>query len=203
MDQLTAALTRLRVDLDATGVAWALIGGLAVSVRAEPRTTRDVDVAVATADDDGAEALVRRLFDRGYRLVGHLERTDRARLAAVRLTPPHSDVLGIVVDLLFASSGIEAEIARTAEVLEIVPGLRVPVATTGYLIALKVLASAPDRPQDLGDARSLLLRAPSSEIRRAKDAIDLIVRRGFERGKDLRSELESLLEAAPSPDWRS
>ncbi len=33
------------------GLRWALIGGLAVAVRAEPRFTRDVDLAVAVADD--------------------------------------------------------------------------------------------------------------------------------------------------------
>jgi len=33
----------------------ALVGGLAVSARTEPRFTRDLDVAVAVPDDAGAE----------------------------------------------------------------------------------------------------------------------------------------------------
>ncbi|MBA3393554.1 MAG: hypothetical protein H0T89_12975 [Deltaproteobacteria bacterium] len=39
----------------------ALIGGLAVSARTEPRFTRDIDVAVAVADDESAEAIVPEL----------------------------------------------------------------------------------------------------------------------------------------------
>lgn len=36
MERLHAALAELKDDLDALGAHWALIGGLAVSVRAEP-----------------------------------------------------------------------------------------------------------------------------------------------------------------------
>jgi len=46
---------------------------------------------------------------------------------------------GIIVDLLFASSGIEPEITAAAEVLTVARGLRMPVARTGHLIALKLL----------------------------------------------------------------
>src|SRR5258706_9470243 len=44
---------------------FALVGGLAVSVRAEVRFTRDVDLAVRVADDADAERLMtdRRLQD--------------------------------------------------------------------------------------------------------------------------------------------
>jgi hypothetical protein len=38
-------------DLDALQVRWALIGGLAISVRSAPRFTKDLDFAVAVADD--------------------------------------------------------------------------------------------------------------------------------------------------------
>lgn len=46
----------------------------------------------------------------------------------------------MIVDLLFASSGIENEVVASADLLEVLPGLTVPVATTAHLIALKVLA---------------------------------------------------------------
>jgi len=39
----------------------ALVGGLAVSARAEPRLTRDVEVAVAVAGDAEAEPLMQAL----------------------------------------------------------------------------------------------------------------------------------------------
>ncbi len=49
--RLAEAFVRLQGDLKAIGASWALVGGLAVSARAEPRTTRDIDVAVAVGDD--------------------------------------------------------------------------------------------------------------------------------------------------------
>ena len=51
----------------------ALVGGLAVSARAEPRFTRDVDLAVAVVSDDEAERLVSRLVTRGYRISAQVE----------------------------------------------------------------------------------------------------------------------------------
>ena len=52
---LLASLTRLAQDLRQAQAQWALIGGFAVSARAEPRFTRDVDVCVWVEDDAGAE----------------------------------------------------------------------------------------------------------------------------------------------------
>jgi hypothetical protein len=49
VQRLREALIRLRTDLLASNASWALIGGLAVSVRAEPRTTRDLDVALSVS----------------------------------------------------------------------------------------------------------------------------------------------------------
>lgn len=44
MERPHAALEEPKDDLEDLGVRWALIGGLAVSAGAEPRTTRDIDV---------------------------------------------------------------------------------------------------------------------------------------------------------------
>jgi hypothetical protein len=71
--------------LDARGRAWALVGGLAVSARAEPRTTRDVDVAVAVLDDADAERLVADLRGAGFEVLATVEQRERDRLATVRL----------------------------------------------------------------------------------------------------------------------
>jgi len=62
---LETALRQIDTDLTEGGVAFALVGGLAVSVRTEPRFTRDADVAVAVADDPGAEALIHTLRRQG------------------------------------------------------------------------------------------------------------------------------------------
>jgi predicted nucleotidyltransferase len=173
-------------------VRHALVGGLAVSVRTEPRFTRDVDLAVAVASDAEAEALVASLVP-PYRLLATVEHEALDRLAAVRLgTGPASDE-GAVLDLLFASSGVEAEVVAGAEPLEVLPGITVPVASTGHLIALKLLARAPSRPQDEVDLRALVDVADRAELDRARSAVDLIEARGAQRGRALRSELEQLL----------
>lgn len=49
-----AVLRQAASDLEAIGARWAVIGGLAVAFRAEPRFTKDVDLAVAVADDQEA-----------------------------------------------------------------------------------------------------------------------------------------------------
>jgi hypothetical protein len=87
---------------------FALVGGLAVSVRAEVRFTRDVDLAVAAADDAEVEALVRDLAVSGYRAAVLVEHDRRQRLATVRLDSPG----GIAVDLITATCGIESEIVQ-------------------------------------------------------------------------------------------
>lgn len=47
-------------------VSLAVVGGLAVSVRTEPRFTRDLDVAAAVASERGAEGLVPALQREGF-----------------------------------------------------------------------------------------------------------------------------------------
>lgn len=100
----------------------------------------------------------------------------------------------VIVGLLFASSGIEPEIAQAAERLEITPGLVVPVATVGYLIALKILARDDvTRPQDLADLRALITSAAPHDLSVADEAVMLIEARGFNLDRDLRKALEDLV----------
>lgn len=58
MNSLQMLLQRISVLLEQRSQTWAIVGGLAVSVRTEPRFTRDLDLAVAVSDDQAAEALV-------------------------------------------------------------------------------------------------------------------------------------------------
>lgn len=191
MNQLEAALRLIADQLAHRGVAWAVIGGFAVSARTEPRFTRDVDIAVA--DDAAAEGLIRSLLADGYGLLATIEHDVTGRLATVRLASPFVGDAEVVVDLLFASSGIESEIAQQAERMEIIPGLTLPVATTGHLIALKVLARDDEkRPRDAADLRNLVAVASGEDRRLAREAVQLIEARGFCRDRDLRDALDSL-----------
>lgn len=192
---LEGVLHRIDADLTSVHVSFALIGGLAVSARTEPRFTRDADLAVAVANDAQAEALVHTLRTLDYRIESVVEQRAVGRLATVRLVrgpAPRAPV----VDLLFASSGIETEVVTEAEVLELLPRLSMRVATTGHLIALKVL-SRDDvaRPQDLVDLRALLRVAAEAELDRARRALALIAARGFHRGRNLIADLNGLLSA--------
>lgn len=112
MTALEAALRQICADLISTHHSFALVGGLAVSARTEPRFTRDADVAVAVASDAEAEALVRSLRVRGYAIEAVVEQQTVGRLATARVT--RSAVpMDPVIDLLFASSGIECEIVAS------------------------------------------------------------------------------------------
>jgi len=162
-----------------------------VSARTEPRLTRDADVAVLVADDRDAEALVRDLQARGWRIVAAIEQNVAGRLATVRLALAE-DVGGAVVDLLFASSGIEPEVVAAADWIEVLPGLTVPVARLGHLIALKVLARDDrTRPQDRVDLAALFARADAADLGQARESLALVTRRGFQRGRDLQAGLDA------------
>jgi hypothetical protein len=181
-------------ELDRLRCRWALVGGLAVSSRAEPRFTRDVDVAVAAEEDAQAEALVHSLQNRGFRAVAAIEQEAAGRLASVRLLPAHEGEESVIVDLLFASSGLEPELVAAAEGLEILPGLVAPVARVGHLLALKVLARDDlRRPQDIADIRAMLAIASEEELSLAASALELIEKRGFARGKMLLDEWKAIL----------
>ena len=192
MTSLESALQRIAADLARSGVDFALIGGLAVSVRTEPRFTRDADFAVAVAGDAEAETLIRSLRAHGYEVTALVEQEAVGRLATVRLALA-DDAEGPVMDLLFASSGIEQEVVAAAELIELMPGLRLKVARVAHLIALKVLSRDDlQRPQDLVDLRALLRTATAVDVARAREALTLITTRGFHRGRELVAQLESL-----------
>ncbi|MCL4809906.1 MAG: nucleotidyl transferase AbiEii/AbiGii toxin family protein [Thermoanaerobaculia bacterium] len=195
MTPLETALRAIAAGLDRRGLRWALVGGLAVSARAEPRTTRDVDVAVAVPDDAAAEALVFSLGTEGWEVAAAVEQSAAGRLATIRLRPPFDRRgRGVVVDVLFASSGIEPEITREAERLEVLPGLVVPVARLGHLIAMKVLSRDDrTRPRDAEDLRGLLAEASDADLALARNALERIAARGFHRGRDLAAEMQRAL----------
>lgn len=193
LTRLEEALADAAKILERLSIPFVLVGGLAVSVRAEPRFTRDADLALSVTNDEEAEEVVHEFLGHGYRLLALVEQEATDRLATARLLPPGGSEEGIVVDLLFASSGIEPEVVAAGEPLEIFPDLTVPVARTGHLMALKVLAQAGDRPQDFVDFATLSAGADEKERTLCRDSLDLIQQRGFSRDKDLTKKLRGLV----------
>jgi predicted nucleotidyltransferase len=188
---LEQALPRIVGDLDDLGSPWALVGGLAVCARTEPRPTADIDIAVAVPDDATAQARVDHLVATGYRSRESVVHDQTGRLATVRLLAP---VAGedVAVDLFFASSGVEAEVVGAAEPLEVQPGLTIPVARIGHLIAVKLCwRSSAKRDRDL---RMLIERADAEDLEDARQLIASITERGYHRARDLGAALDSWLD---------
>jgi predicted nucleotidyltransferase len=198
VNRLESALATLARDLARHDKSAALVGGLAVSARTEPRLTRDLDLAVAVAGDAEAEGLIQALVANGYTTVALVEQEATRRLATVRLAFPGEDTRGVVADLLFASSGIEPLVVAEAEPLEVLPGLVVLVARVGHLVALKLLSRDDRRrPQDRIDLRALLKIVTDAELERARVAVELMEERGYACGRDLKGALAQWADEPP------
>ena len=129
----------------------------------------------------------------GYEVSGVLEQSVVGRLATTRLVPPGLKGSGVVVDLLFASSGIEPEVVEAAEHILILKDVSAPVATIGHLIALKLLSEGKRRPHDAADLVALSKAASPFDFAQARSAVRLIAERGYNRGRDLETALSALI----------
>ncbi len=186
-----AAVRGAAAELRGIGCRFALVGGLAVSVRGHARFTEDVDFAVVVEDDAAFEALAFQLRGLGYQMRGVVEQVKAARLATLRLTTPK----GIALDLLGASCGIETEIVERAELIETGRFGALPVACVAELLAMKVLSMSEKRGQDRIDAVSLVQVTEDLDLARLRANLALIAERGFSRGQDLMAKLEAVLAA--------
>jgi predicted nucleotidyltransferase len=202
MNRIEKTLVDASSRLGRAGVGFALVGGLAVSARSEPRFTRDVDLAVAVPGDPAAEEVVRSFVNAGFSAIAVVEQEATGRMATVRLLPPGETEEGVVVDLLFASSGVETEVVHSADRIAVFPDTELPVATLAHLVALKVLAADETRPQDDVDLQGLLHEATDADIRETRRILGLITERGFARNRDLRSRFDEAL-ARWRPSTRS
>jgi hypothetical protein len=194
MNQYEAALRALKGDLSRLQARWALVGGFAVNAHGGGRFTTDIDVVAAVVSDEEAEQFVFRMQQMGYLAQTELEQESAGRLSTVRFRSPHSRESTVLVDVIFATTGIEAEIVQAAQDGEVLRGLNMPVVTRGHLIAMKVLSDNPERRQDIWDIETLLDYAAPQDLDDARAALQLIMSRGFNRGEDLGAKLDNILE---------
>jgi len=133
---------------------FALIGGFAVSARARPRATRDIDfLIVAETREETLKKLNEAAGRAGYQVERHKGNIDDP-LDLVRFLDGEGNP---VVDLIFPFWKWQSEIVGSATPVEIQLGksrLKIPVVRSEDLIVLKLKASGP---QDLIDAREILL----------------------------------------------
>lgn len=137
---------------------------------------------MALDTDAEAKALVRRLRGEGYAVIAVVEQEADERIATVRLTSARTGSEGAVLDLLFASSGIEREIVDAAAVVDLFEGLAVPLASLPALVAQKVLARDDvRRPKDRLDLVKLLEVASDPDLLEAERLLGLITVRAAAR----------------------
>lgn len=167
-----------------------MVGGFAVSARSRPRFTGDIDIAVALDEPDQAESVGLALRQRGYEVVTIVEQESAGQRATIRMVPPVADGAEVLVDLLFASSGVESEVVAGATETVIAGDLSVPVAIAPDLLALKVLSVSDERPIDVADIQALLAVCGPAELDRTRALLALIEERGYERGRKLLPALQ-------------
>jgi len=142
--------------LDETRASYLVIGGLAVLVVGEPRTTADADVLLF-ADATRAEGLLESAGRRGFELDPSVERERLRRTGTLRFRRGPFQV-----DLILASLPFEKVALRRALRKKLF-GRMVAFPTPEDLILFKVLAG---RPKDLLDAEGVARRHASTLDRR-------------------------------------
>ena len=168
---LHETLTEVVDLLTENHVPFAVIGGIAASLRGEARFTADVDVVIQ-AD-----------VQRSLRLLDVLESTPfRPLFAGVAeivetafLLPMRHRRTGIKVDLSLGLTQFEQQAIARATPLPMA-GRSIPIATAEDLILMKLLAA---RPRDIDDVRGIVLRAGetldwSYLLRTGKDLQDAV-----------------------------
>jgi hypothetical protein len=110
-----------------------------------------------------------------------------------RVFIPPSREASIPLDILVSACGIENEIVASSTAIEILPGLSLPVASLGHLIAMKVLSQNPfERLQDRVDLLALLRNATEQDRAVVERSLEDIANRGFSGGRNLVAELHGI-----------
>jgi hypothetical protein len=153
-DVLRNTLADAAAILTAHSIPFAVIGGIAASIRGEPRLTADVD-AVIEVEVEGA---LRLLAAAGPSAPFEPLFPDAAEVVKTALILPlRHRRTRIRVDLALGLTGFERRLIQRAS-REDLGGFQVPVATAEDLLLMKVLAG---RPRDLEDAKNIVSRRGS------------------------------------------
>jgi hypothetical protein len=131
-EPLRITLVDVESLLASNHIPHALIGGLAVSLRGQPRATVDVDMVIAV-DVERALELVVALEDSAFRpLFDDVTEVVQRSL----ILPLRHRLTGVKVDLSIGLSGFERHAVERAEICD-VAGTSVPVATAEDLIIME------------------------------------------------------------------
>jgi hypothetical protein len=154
-DRHLSALRSLAAALEELGIDGALIGGVAVSLLAEPRFTRDLD-AVIMYDTEVTASLMEALAH--HDLIPLFDDAEQFARES-RVIPLRHKLTGIVVDVMLGCMPFESEVVARAKPSG-EPGVPMSLATPEDLVILKAIAS---RPKDLEDIRNIALTYPDMD----------------------------------------
>ncbi len=146
-DRLLEVLEETHRTLEAGGIRYGLIGGVASSVLGRPRTTRDIDLFVKPCD---AERVLAALEARGF----ECERTDHKWIFKAF---KH----GVQVDIIFLTGrGIyfDGELVERCRAVTFA-GVDVWVVAPEDLFVIKAVAHDEATPRHWHDALGLLLKS--------------------------------------------
>jgi len=145
-DQFDGAVVRVAKLLESHNLAFALIGGLASSIRGRLRVTADIDLVV-DCEVPAAISLLGELDNESFRpFVEEAETSIRQ----FYILPLEDVASGTPIDLAIGASGFEKLIVQRASKPQ---GYPIPVATTEDLLLMKLMAG---RPQDQSDIQGVL-----------------------------------------------
>jgi len=175
--RLHSALRRLTHRLNAEGIPYALLGGLALAEHGYPRLTEDIDLLLTPS---GLERFRQRLVGRGYRpAFSGAEKTFRDSETGVRIE--------IVTAGEYPGDGLPKPVAfpdpTTPGMTVEIEGIR--VVTLEKLIELKLASgmSAAHRLRDLADVQDLITRLglPSTLADRLDPSVQVAYRDLWEK----------------------
>ncbi len=137
--------------LESRSVSYALIGGLAASLRGQPRVTADVDLVIA-ADIDAALEIAASLHATPFAPLFD-DVTEVIQRAFI--LPLRHRLTRVKVDIAIGLSGFERQAVSRATP-EPLAGRLISIATVEDLVLMKTLAG---RPQDDDDVQGMLAAA--------------------------------------------
>jgi nucleotidyltransferase AbiEii toxin of type IV toxin-antitoxin system len=175
-EALTQTLTDLSCFFEGRSWKYCLIGALAANRWGRPRFTGDVDITVLARIGD-EEAIVDALLA-AFR--SRLDLSDARQFALDNRVLLLISQSGIDIDIALGALAFEEHMLDRAIPYDVLPGIRLPVATAEDVVIMKTVAG---RPQDWLDIEGVLAKQ--------RNKLDW---------KHIDGTLSSLLELAEAPE---
>ena len=149
-------LSQVGVSLSKHNIPYMVVGGQAVLLYGEPRLTRDIDITLGVDVDHLGEvlAVVQELN------LKPLPKEIESFVRETMVLPTLDEHTGIRVDFIFSYTPYETGAIKRARKIKIIDQ-EVNFASPEDLIIHKIFA---DRPRDIEDVRSVLLKNPDTDL---------------------------------------